>query len=272
MTGLCAEFLSATEINAYSPLRSKFDIIKNILLYLKKNSHISFDNKSTPSDDHIHFVPNWLIQFLPLECYKYQIIINNTSIHKLTIIIYNIHFEILQTKHFHSQKDDSCLNGVVKTHMTDSNGKWIIPTTKARKDAATIVVDKFIENSNAPNTTPNKRPELSTKYNVNSTLIIYTVVLQQDVNPTDTAKKIQTIGVQNRNFQISYDRILSIDFLLSGKKKSETFFIRWNKRILNDNTNEISTVDTNSDKFQSMTEVNNKTIKGGILLIFNSEL
>ena len=85
-------------------------------------------------------------------------------------------------------QDDSRFKGVERTHSTYSDDKWIIITTKASKDALTLFIDNLIEKSNVPTFNPNKRSGHSTKYNVNSTLVSYAVMIQQNTEPTENTK------------------------------------------------------------------------------------
>ena len=112
-----------------------------------------------------------------------------------------------------------CFKGVGRTYSTDSDGKWIILTTKASKDAAILFIENLIENSNAPNTNPNKKPCLSTIYNFTSTLVSYAAIFQQKTEPIHITKKTSSLGEQTQNFQISYNLISSTDFPTSEKSK-----------------------------------------------------
>ena len=156
-----------------------------------------------------------------------------------------------------SLKQDPRFKGIERTHSTDSDGKWIIITTKASKEAAIVIIDSLIAKSSAPNTNPNKRPGRSTKYNINSTLVSYAAMLQKNLEPTDITKKNPPLGVQTRNFQISYDLTSNTDFPSSNKKKSKPSPPDKNNDSNGDQASELSIVDTNTDKFQSMMEINN---------------
>ena len=120
-----------------------------------------------------------------------------------------------------SLKHDPLFKGIERTHSTDSDGKWIIITTKVSKEAAIVIIDSLIEKSSAPNTNPNKRPGRSTKYNINSTLVSYAAMLQSNIEPTDTTTKNPPLGVLKRDFQISYDLTSNTEFPSSNKKKSK---------------------------------------------------
>ena len=111
---------------------------------------------------------------------------------------------------------DFRFKGIELTHSTDSNGKWIIVTTTASKETAIVIIDSLIEKSSAPNSNPNKRPGRSTKYNVNSTLVSYTSILQNNVEPTDKSKKNPPLDVERQNFQISYDLTSTTNFPYSN--------------------------------------------------------
>ena len=115
---------------------------------------------------------------------------NNNFLHKVAIIIiFNIDSEIMYSELLPSLKQDPRFKGIERTHSTDSDGKWIIITTKASKEAAIVIIDSLIAKSSAPNSNPTKRPGRSTKYNINSTLVSYAAILQNDMEPTDITKK-----------------------------------------------------------------------------------
>ena len=120
---------------------------------------------------------------------------------------------------------DSRFKGIELTHSTDSNGKWIIITTKVSKETVIVIIDSLIEKSSAPNSNPNKRPGRSTKYNVNSTLVSYTAMLQNNIEPTDKSKKNPPLDVERQNFQISYD-LTSTTYFPSINRKDKTFSSR----------------------------------------------
>ena len=76
----------------------------------------------------------------------------NNFLHKLAIIItYNIDADIMYSEAILSLQDDIRSKGVERTHSTALDNKWIILNTKTSKDAATLVIDKLIEQSNATN-------------------------------------------------------------------------------------------------------------------------
>ena len=142
-------------------------------------SCIFSDDKTSTSNDCINCMSYRLNQYLSTECYKHQIIMNNNCLHNLAIIIiYNIDAEIIYSKNFSSLQDDMRFKGVKRTYSTGSDGKWIILATKVSKDIVAMFVDHLIESINALNTNTNKRIERYTKYNVNSTLVIYAAMLQ----------------------------------------------------------------------------------------------
>ena len=193
-------------------------ILKTIL------SRISSDDKTPSSEETVHFIPYGLIQYSSPDCYRHQIIMNNNFLHKVAIIIiFNIDSEIMYSELLPSLKQDPRFKGIERTHSTDSDGKWIIITTKASKEAAIVIIDSLIAKSSAPNTNPTKRPGRSTKYNINSILISYATMLQNDIEPTDITKKNPPLGVQKRNFQISYDLFFEYRFSLFQQKEIETF-------------------------------------------------
>ena len=120
-------------------------------------------------------------------------------LHKVVIIsIFNIDSEIMYSELLPSLKHDPRFKGIKRTHSTDSDGKWILITTKASKEAAIVIIDSFIEKSSAPNTNPNKRTGRSTKYNINSTLVSYAVILQSNIEPNDNTKKIPLLMFKNK--------------------------------------------------------------------------
>ena len=88
-----------------------------------------------------------------------------------------------------SLKQDPRFKGIERIHSTDSDGKWIIITTKVSKEAAIVIIDSLIEKSSAPNTNANKRPGRSTKYNINSPLVSYAEMLQGNIEPTGNTQK-----------------------------------------------------------------------------------
>ena len=96
-------------------------------------------------------------------------------------------------------------------------------------------------------------------------------MLQSNIEPTDITKKNPPLGVQKRNFQISYDLTSNTDFPSSNKKKSKPSPPDKNNDSNGDQASEFSTLDTNTDKFQSMMETNNSTLKSEILSNFKSE-
>ena len=96
-----------------------------------------------------------------------------------------------------SLQDFMRFKGVERTHSTDSDGKWIILTTKVSKDAANMFLYQLIENSNTPNQNPNTPPGRSTKYNVKSALVSYAAMLQQNTEAIDLTKK--NISTEYRN-------------------------------------------------------------------------
>ena len=119
-------------------------------------SRISSDDK-TP-------VSYGLIQYFSPECYRHQIIMNNNFLHKVAIIIiFNNDSKIMYSEILPSLKQDTRFKGIERIHSTDSDGKWIIITTKASKEAAIVIIDSLIEKISAPNTHPNKRSGRSTK-------------------------------------------------------------------------------------------------------------
>ena len=116
---------------------------------------------------------------------------NNNFLHKVAIIIiFNIDSEIIYSELLLSLKQDPRFKYIERTHSTDSDGKLIIITTKASKEAAIVIIDSLIEKRSAPNSNPNKRPGRSTKYNINSTLVSYAAMLQSNIEPTNNTKKI----------------------------------------------------------------------------------
>ena len=180
-------------------------ILKSIL------SRISSDDNIPLSEETIHFVPYGLIQHSSPECYHHQIIMHNTFLHKLAIIIiFNIDSEIMYSELLPSLQEYPKFKGIAPTHSTDSNGKWSIITTNASKEAAIVIIDSLIEKNSAPNSNPNKLLGRSTKYNIN--LVSYAAMLQKIIEPTYNTKKNPPIGVQKRNFQISYDLTSFTDF------------------------------------------------------------
>ena len=148
----------------------------------------------------------------------------------------------------------------------------IIITTKASKEVDIIIIDNSIEKSSDPNSNPDKRPGHSTKYNINSTLVSYSAILQNNVEPTDNTKMNHPLGVQIRNFQISYDLTSTTDFPSPYKKTSKPFHPDKNNKSTSDQASELSTLDTNIDKCQSMIANNNSTLKSEILYRFKTEL
>ena len=83
---------------------------------------------------------------------------NNNFLHKVAIIIiFNIDSEIIYSELLPSLKQVPRCRGIARTHSTDSDGKWILITTKASKEAAIVIIDSLIEKSSAPNTNANKR-------------------------------------------------------------------------------------------------------------------
>ena len=123
-------------------------------------SRISSDDKDPSSEETIHFVPYGLIQYSSPECYRHQIIMNNNFPHKVAIIIiFNIDSEIMYFELLSSLKQDPRFKGIERTHSTDSDGKWIIITTKTSKEEAIVIIDSLIAKSSAPNITPIKAQE-----------------------------------------------------------------------------------------------------------------
>ena len=122
-----------------------------------------------------------------------------------------------------SLKQDPRFKGIQRTHSTNSDEKWIIVTTKASKEVAIVIIDSLIAKSSAPNTNPNKCPRRSTKYSINSTLVSYAVMLQSNIEPIGIRKKNLPLGIQKRNFQISYDLFFEYRFPLFQQKEIETF-------------------------------------------------
>ena len=104
---------------------------------------------------------------------------NNTFLHKLAIIIYNIDAEVMYSEIFPSLQKVFRFKGFKRTYTTNSDNKWIILTTKTSKDTATMFVDNLIKNSNTPNISPNKRPGRGTKFNINSTFLNYTAIIKK---------------------------------------------------------------------------------------------
>ena len=148
----------------------------------------------------------------------------------------------------------------------------IIITTKASKEVNIIIVDNLIEKNSDPNPNPDKHPGHSKKCNINSTLVRYTAILQNNVEPTDNTEMNHPLSIQIRNFQISYDLTSTTDFPSSYKKKSKPFLSDKNNKSTSDQASELSTLDTNIDKCQSMIENNNSTLKSEILYSFKTEL
>ena len=66
--------------------------------------------------------------------------------------------------------------------------------------------------------------------------------------PTDYSKKKPTLGVQKRNFQMSYDLTLTTDLPSSNKKSKPSSPDKKNEST-SDQASELSTLDTNTDKF-----------------------
>ena len=84
--------------------------------------------------------------------------------------------------------------------------------------------------------------------------------------------KTPPLGVHKRNFQISYDLTSNTEFLSSNKKKSKPSPPDKTNESTSDQASELSTLDTNTDKFQSMMGINNSTLKSEILSSFKAEL
>ena len=102
----------------------------------------------------------------------------NNLLHKRKIIIiFNIDSDIMYSEILPSFQQDPKFKDVELTYSTDSDGKWIIITTKVSKEAAIVIIDNLIEKSSAPNSNPDKHLGRSTKYNVNSTLVSYATML-----------------------------------------------------------------------------------------------
>ena len=80
------------------------------------------------------------------------------------------------------------------------------------------------------------------------------------------------LGVQKRKFQISYDLTLNTEFPSSTKNKSKPFPPDKNNESTSGQACELSTLDTHTDKFQSMMEINNSTLKSEIISSFKAEL
>ena len=97
-------------------------------------------------------------------------------------------------------------------------------------------------------------------------------MLQSNIKLTDIAKRNLPLGVQTWNFQISYDLTSNTDFPSSNKNKSKPSPPDKNNDSNGDQASEISTLDTHTDKFQSMIETNSSTLKSEILSNFKSEL
>ena len=88
-----------------------------------------------------------------------------------------------------SLQQDPRFKDIERTYSTDSDGKWIIITTKDSKEAVIVIVDSLIVKSSTSNTNPNKRPVRSTKYNINFTLVSYAKMLPNKIVPTDNSKR-----------------------------------------------------------------------------------
>ena len=171
-----------------------------------------------------------------------------------------------------SLQNDIWFKEIGRTHSTYSDSKWIIITAKASKDTTTVLINNLIEKSNDPTSNPNKRPGRSTKYNINSILLAYAAILHQNIEVTDNTKKYPPLGVQKRNFQISYNLTSTIDFPSSHKKKSKSSPRNSTNDSPCDQASKLSTLDTNADKFQLIMEANNRSTKSDIMDSFKSKL
>ena len=88
----------------------------------------------------------------------------NNFCHKLAIIIiFNIDSDIIYSEIIPSLQQDPRFIRDERTFSTESDGKWIIITTKASKEKAIVIIDNLIEKRSAPNSDPDKRPGHSTK-------------------------------------------------------------------------------------------------------------
>ena len=88
----------------------------------------------------------------------------NNFCHKLAIIIiFNIDSDIIYSEIIPSLQQDPRFIRDECTFSTESDGKWIIITTKASKEKAIVIIGNLIEKRSAPNSDPEKRPGHSTK-------------------------------------------------------------------------------------------------------------
>ena len=97
-------------------------------------------------------------------------------------------------------------------------------------------------------------------------------MLQSNIEPTDNTKKILIFVFRSETSKFHMILLRIQNFLPPIMRNRNLLLLIKNNKSTSDQASELSTLDTNIDKSQSMMELNNSTLKSEILYSFKTEL
>ena len=108
-------------------------------------------DKTLPSDSTIHFIPYGLINVSDSNTVKHQNIQQNYFIHNTTIIpIHNIDKYTMYSGLKEKLENLSSITNIEKISLSSTSGKWLVITSKPKKEQARHDIDDLINNTTFP--------------------------------------------------------------------------------------------------------------------------
>ena len=113
-------------------------------------------DKTSPSDSTIHFIPYGLINVSDSNTVKHQIIQQHQFIHNTTIIpIHSIDEYTMYSGLKEKLENLSSITNIEIKYFSSTSGKWLVITTKPKKEQARHDIDDLINNTTFPLTQNN---------------------------------------------------------------------------------------------------------------------
>ena len=227
---------------------------------------LSASDDKVPSNNHIHFVAYGLPQYTSSDLYRSQIIKQNTFLHNIAVIpIVNIESDVMYAGLYQKLLSQPSITGIEETHLTHTNGKWLIVTTKKTKEQAQRDIDSLISNSEIPTSIENP-PGRTSKAHTHADYISYADMLQGDTLKYNEAMTGPPPSSNKRPATISYDLT---DNTPPTPKKSRG---KTPPTQNDSDSHHTEVTDFSSTTFLERLEANNKKVRKEIMIEMKQEI